>query len=111
MANKTVNVLQADIDAVNVGEAHHIDAPEQCRDLLNYKNSDISIVCQNIRSVNHNLDDFSLLLDRLNVSADFLVLTECWLPKTKKLPTMENYHTYSTKRNTNQNDGVLVFLK
>ncbi|KAI8426007.1 hypothetical protein MSG28_004983 [Choristoneura fumiferana] len=51
------------------------------------------------------------LLSRSEISWDAIILTECWLPSTRQIPTLGDYNYYSTKNNKTQNEGVVVYCK
>lgn len=72
-----------------------------------------SLLTQNIRSVHKasNIDDLEINLSLLNQTVDLIVLTECRINSDKPLPCKDNYLTYSSVKKTNQNDGVVVFIK
>lgn len=57
------------------------------------------------------MTNFEILLQRTEVSWDVLVLTECWLPKTYNIPTLNNYVHATTSTNSTQNEGVVIYLR
>lgn len=71
--------ITTDIDQVSVCRSYLLDEPENCKLHLDVHNNDISIISMNIRSINKNLDDFLVLLSRINLNFDILVFSECWL--------------------------------
>lgn len=42
---------------------------------------------------------------------DIVILTECRLHANKAIQQINNYHSYMTTRQLNQNDGVAVYVK
>ncbi|KAL0851642.1 hypothetical protein ABMA28_007414 [Loxostege sticticalis] len=96
-------------DACNV-ECHALEYPELCKnvitDLFNFK-----ILTFNIRSMNHNFDDFLITLGRLNIKFDILILTECWLDDNSNIDTLDGYNSYRTQKFINQAGGVVAFVK
>lgn len=103
--------LSQDIDhSLSVGKAHSVDTPEHCKNILSTLNT-YKILTQNIRSLNHNFEDFQILLHRLDIQFDFIVLTECWLSTITTLPKLDSYQTFSTPKTRNQNDGVVIYYK
>lgn len=108
------NVLQdisADIDNnVKAGKAFLLDDPEECSKLLELTPNNLSIVVQNIRSINKNFDDFSVYLTRLKTKIDVIIFTECWLPHLDTLPTIPNYTGYASSNHINQNSGVVAYV-
>lgn len=103
----------AEIDRnIKIGNATTIDTPEQCKGILSMNSkSQLRILTQNIRSVNKNFDGLQLLLNRLAIDLDIIVLTECWLSKVSKIPNLPSFRVYLTKRNYNQNDGIIIYVK
>lgn len=86
--------------------------PEQCINYLKCDNfNTITVIHLNIRSINHNFDSFSVLLATMNITADILVLSECWLSKAPFLPQIPGYNSHNTLKNANQNSGVVLFVK
>lgn len=71
----------------------------------------MNILHVNIRSVNHNFDEFTVFLSNLSIFPEIIVLSECWLSKVSTPPALSGYAGYLTVKNTNQNDGVIVFVK
>lgn len=75
----------------------------------NIKN--FTIISQNIRSIYRNFDDFLITLSGLSIEPDIVVLTECRLNPNKAIPQINNYKSYQTTNQFNQNDGVVVYIK
>ncbi|KAL4715606.1 hypothetical protein ACJJTC_006185 [Scirpophaga incertulas] len=71
----------------------------------------LTVLTQNIRSINRNFSELEILLARANLSCDVLILTKCWLSCTSIIPQMENFVSFSTTINRNQNEGVVVYVK
>lgn len=112
MINNNISDIFADIDNnVNVGDSFVVDEPELCGGYVDTSESNFSIVTQNICSINHNFDDFKILLNRLQLNEDLVVLTECWLSKVTNLPLVNNYQSFRTIRPINQNDGIVIYIK
>lgn len=106
--------LSEDIDTkINASEAVVVGLPEECNSVFSQAQQQIcmKILQQNIRSLNHNFDDMLVILERLSLDIDFVILTECWLSKVTNIPQLENYHSYATLNNLNQNDGVVLYVK
>lgn len=74
-------------------------------------NRSLNVLTQNICSISCNMTNFEILLQRTEVSWDVLVLTECWLPKTYNIPTLNNYVHATTSTNSTQNEGVVIYLR
>lgn len=87
-----VDVVISDVDTeINAGDSFLVDDPSNFGDLnLKIKSkSSLKVILQNIRSVNKNLDDFSVFLTRSQLDYDFIVLTECWLQGGGPVPDLE----------------------
>lgn len=99
-----------EIDNLEIARAFECD-PNQLDRHLHVSRNDLTIISQNIRSIYCNFDDFLLTLTTLKFEVDVIILTECRLDFNKPIPILPNYHSYSTKHQLNQNDGVVVFVK
>lgn len=107
-----VTMLSTDIDKkVNIGNSMAVDKPECCKSIFISSDAQLSVLTQNIRSINHNFDELQVLLTRLDIEFDLIVLTECWLSADINLPSLTNYQPFSTNRNLNQNDGIVIYIK
>ncbi|KAJ8732469.1 hypothetical protein PYW07_015068 [Mythimna separata] len=105
------NQLIYDLDSFSVSESKVCNVGD-CKHLLPSGDKTLTLLTQNIRSINRNLTGFEVLLQDLDVSCDILVLTECWLSKnTTNLPSLDGYYSYRSNININQNDGVVVYIK
>jgi exonuclease III len=99
---------QADISCIKLTN------PTLCSGILNRSmNTDDSlcVATVNIRSVNRNLDRFLIFLSQLGMDIDIIVLTECWLSDGALIPLLDNYYSFNTTHNINQNDGVIAYVK
>lgn len=105
------NQLISEIDSFSVSESQVCDVGD-CKRLLFSSGKSLTLLTQNIRSINRNMNGFEVLLQSIDVSCDIIVLTECWLSKqTGNLPSLDGYYSYQTERTINQNDGLVVFIK
>lgn len=103
--------LITDLDEFSVSEANTCNV-EDCKLLLPSGENTLTLLTQNIRSINRNMDGFEVLLESLDINCDVIVLTECWLSsQTANLPSLDGYCTHKTNSNMNQNDGVVVYIK
>jgi hypothetical protein len=100
----------SEIDSFELARAVSCNCNELKRH-IKIQTSDLTIVSQNIRSIYCNFDDFLLNLGSLTFEADLLILTECRLNQNKTIPNLNNYNSYYTTRQLNQNDGVVVYIK
>lgn len=102
----------SDIDNINVSNPHALSEPEDCKLYLKKDNiCNLSVISMNIRSINKNIMEFEVYLDRFDHQFDVVVLTECWLQVVNFPPNLTNYITHYTKLTTNQNDGVVVYVR
>lgn len=106
----TTNNLLNNIDSFCVSESTKCQ-PEICLKSITKPTSYLKILQQNIRSINKNFDEICILSERLNLESDIIVLSECWLSYVGALPTLDGFESYSTAKNYNQNDGVVVLIK
>lgn len=89
---------------------HRIALPELTKSVLQ-KDLDFKIISFNIRSHNHNFDNFIIALNRFEISFDVIILTECWLGQSPLIHTIDGYSHHYTQKYTNQNGGVIVYIK
>lgn len=102
-----------------VDNAQHIDClsisdSKSCLNVLgpnvNGKHT-LSIVTQNIRSINANIDIFLAFISSLGLTVDVLVLTECRTSCLNPPPSINNYNMFWTRNKLNQNDGVVAYVR
>lgn len=105
----SIKELSEDIDNLTIIRNHYVENPEICRYKLNLDKQNITILTQNIRSINKNLDDFSMFLHRLSFEIDVIVLTECWLNRNHHTYSLPGYNYHCSKKYLNQNDGIVIF--
>lgn len=103
--------ITTDIDQVSVCRSYLLDEPENCKLHLDVHNNDISIISMNIRSINKNLDDFLVLLSRINFNFDILVFSECWLTDAYSPTRLDDYNPFFTTNYINQNAGLVVYIR
>jgi len=80
---------------------------------LNYnKNSDLSLICLNIRSLASNYDEISTLLRSLTIQFDLICFTESWLTDDNcDLYQFTNYNSFHSLRpNNRRGGGISVFV-
>ncbi|KAL0852667.1 hypothetical protein ABMA27_012506 [Loxostege sticticalis] len=65
----------------------------------------------NIRSINKNLDQFTVMLSTTRLDFDILILSECRIKKFSKVPQLAGYSSFHTENNRLQNDGVVIYAK
>lgn len=106
------NILLQELDSISNTKSINCaisDLPNK----LPQNTPNLSIVIQNIRSVHKssNIDDLEVNISMLKHDVDIVVLTECRINPDKPLSLRPDYTTYSSLKKTNQNDGVVVFIK
>lgn len=65
----------------------------------------------NIRSLNKNLDSLKLVLNEIDCSYDFIVLTEIWKIVDVSMFQIPDYSLVYNNGSVNQNDGVVVYVR
>ena len=103
--------LIEELDETDIYVSNKIFDPRECLINIGDVKKQLTIVCQNIRSILKNFDDFSLFLNRLNFLPDIIILTECRLNETTPLVCLNNYKCHYSKCYLNQNDGIAVLYK
>ncbi|KAL4719734.1 hypothetical protein ACJJTC_018939 [Scirpophaga incertulas] len=101
--------VQRDIDQILSIKCLTLERPEICPTFLN--SASIKVLTFNIRSIQRNFNDFSLMLSRLNIEFDVLILTECWLTEFCIIPEIRGYNAYRTKNSINKCSGVIAYVK
>lgn len=107
--DSNLNTLQ-ELDTFEIGRSYICETDELRKFSPIHKN-DFTVISQNIRSIYHNFDDFTIMLHSLNINVDVIVLTECRLSSEKPIPQLPNYTSFSTTFHLNQNDGVVLYVK
>lgn len=100
-----------DIDTTNLLNCTELDNPELCKEYLNAAHDKLTILSQNIRSINKNFDSLLVFLQRLKFKPDLIILTECWLDESFNPINLEGYNCNYSKKYINKNDGIVVFSK
>ena len=108
MAN--LNIINTELDALSVSKSFKC-LPQNISQYITEPDNGLKILHMNIRSINKNFDELSVLTELLGFQCDVIVLSECWLSKVLELPILEGYNSYSTKNNYNQNDGCAIYIK
>uniref|UniRef100_A0A2H1WZJ2 SFRICE_040385 n=1 Tax=Spodoptera frugiperda TaxID=7108 RepID=A0A2H1WZJ2_SPOFR len=109
MNNNTLHTV-TEIDNIEIAHTVECDSTELHKYICVNK-SDLTIISQNIRSIYYNFDSFLVSLSNLKFEPDIIILTECRLHANKSIPQMNNYRSYMTTRQLNQNDGVVVYVR
>lgn len=96
------------LDNVSLSNALTCD-PDDCTKLLP-ANTCLTVLSQNIRSMKANYTGLLTLLQRIRVSCDVIVLSECWLSRNPIIPILDGYVSHKSSKTFNQNDGVIVYV-
>lgn len=104
------NNLDDELDSLSVAKSYKC-APEMCLRCITHPNRGLKILHINIRSIQKNFDEISVLMKLLGFHCDVIVLSECWLSKISQLPTLDGYTSYHTNNTFNQNDGCAIYIK
>lgn len=97
-----------ELDNTEISNSKIIDIEE----FSNYvEQNNFTVLTQNIRSIYSNFDDLQVNLQQMNHDVDVMILTECRLNNSKRLPLLRNYSSYHTTNQLNQNDGVVAYIK
>lgn len=99
-----------ELEALNVSQSY-LCAPDQCFKYINCNKKSLTVIHLNICSINCNFDQFQTLLSTLNIQCDIIILTECWLSVTPYLPKLNNFTSYQTIDDGNQNAGVVIYIR
>ena len=77
---------------------------------VNKENVNLSILHQNIRSINKNIDEFKIFLHQINTSIDCIILTETWKIDNLDIYRMQGYEIIYNNGNFNKSDGVVIYI-
>lgn len=78
--------------------------------LLKNNGDSINIIHLNIRSLNHNFEEFLILLESLDTKFDIIILTETWRLDDLDIFNIKGYNIFYSNGCYNQNDGVVVYV-
>jgi hypothetical protein len=107
--DNTLNIIK-NIDNIKPAQVISCTSDDFSK-LLEVKNTDFTIIAQNIRSVYANIDDLKLNIATLKSDIDLIVLSECRINPNKTIPQIGNYKHYHTTNHLNKADGVVVYVK
>lgn len=108
--NTNMNRIASELEALHKSQAY-ICAPDDCISFTIKINSPFSILHQNIRSINKNIDQLVAFLSLIKVNCDIIVLSECWLSKIANIPVIDGYNSHKTLNVSNQNEGIVIYTK
>lgn len=101
---------QVDLDSILTINCLALESPENCASLLN-PDLNFKVLTLNIRSIQHNFDEFLVTLHRFDIEFDVIILTECWLSEQTIIPQIPGYSAYHTKFSINKSGGVTAYVK
>lgn len=104
-----LSFVNNDIEQISVSKSL-ICSPECVYPHINDNSVGLKILHANIRSINCNFDHLIILLQRLKLSLDVIILSECWLSKSPFIPTLPDF-SYYVSSYRNQNDGVVAYVR
>lgn len=99
-----VNIEAGVTEVNNAGDYLNVIQPEN--DVLHF-----SIFHNNIRSINKNFDEMSVLLAELNYNFDCIIFTETWQVSDPRFFTIPGYSMFYNEGEINKNDGVIMYIK
>lgn len=107
--DSNLNTLR-ELDSTEIAYSAIINI-EQIQNYLQRNKHNLTVVTQNIRSIYGNFDDLQLNLSLIKCDVDVLILTECRLNYNRQIPLLNNYTSYFTINQLNQNDGVVAYVR
>lgn len=93
------------------------DTPDNIKKAIDHKEkkkNTIKGLQMNIRNLKKNVEQFKIMLDRINIFYDFIGLTECWSSEKEVDQSQISIHGYDnvhTKNKFNQNGGIHMYIK
>nr|CAH7766834.1 unnamed protein product [Callosobruchus chinensis] len=86
---------------------------KECNEVLKINNvfENITILHNNIRSIQRNYDEFIIAISQLEKLPDCIVLTETHQVDCISLYNFKDYNTIYNEAKFNKNDGTIVYLK
>lgn len=84
---------------------------EEVESCINFKNNDLKILQQNIRSVYCNLSNFLVTISLFKFTVDLIILTECHINPNKPVPSIHKYSMFASTQHLNQSDGVVIYYR
>lgn len=106
------NDVMSEIDNLAVSNSY-LCTLENCVNLIEQHKSPLNILHLNIRSINKNFYELLTILSQHKLEYDIIALTECWLEANTNsiIPQINGYETHSSKIHSNQNDGLVIYIK
>lgn len=94
-------------------KTYTVNTELECKEILNVnkQSSNFKVIHGNIRSLSKNLDEFKVLLCRMETRFDCIVLTETWQLPDCFLYNLPGYDMLYNNGDFNQNDGVVIYIK
>lgn len=83
------------------------------KDLYEYfmgiENNELNVLHMNIRSYNRNIDEFLCMINDSINCLDIIILSETWNSMGFTPYNINEFSSYKSENNLNQNDGVLIY--
>lgn len=102
--------MNSELDAISTSKLVICDVDEVAQYMEKGRNN-LSVISQNIRSINANISSFTTLLHRTGLRWNVIILTECWLSVTHGIPSLDGYSYVASTSNHTQNEGVVVYYE
>lgn len=77
----------------------------------NVNDTTFSIFHNNIRSINKNMNELLIMLDKLQYNFDCIILTETWQIPDIHFFKIQGFNIIYNEGDINQNDGVVMYIK
>lgn len=104
-----INVdIVSEIDEAFAIPCHECNLLEECGELMHNLNG-LKVLTLNIRSINRNFDSFLIALERLAITFDIIILTECGLQCSPLVGQIPGYDVFQTENNLNRCGGITVY--
>ena len=105
----TSNIIN-DLENVSVSKSF-VCSPELCH-TYTPKGKSLTILHTNIRSLGNdtNFNNMILLIERISMTIDIIIVSECWLSKCGTILPISGYTSYRSEF-TNQNEGVVAYVR
>lgn len=106
-----INIIN-EIDSTNLTNRVELYDPEQCKlHLLGNDIKKLTLLSQNIRSINKNFNNLAIFLNRLQFKPDIIVLTECRINEFSNELSLDDYKCFHSKSYINQSDGIVIYSR
>lgn len=91
---------------------HEVDDVQSLNSLVNdFASPKLMILNVNIRSLNKNLDNLKVFIERLSLKPHVIVCSETFNLQCMELLQLDNYDMHYNSSQINKNDGVIIYVK